>query len=111
MEDVCVLRSFETVQRWFEFLGSKKQGDLNVSFTILLIRVVMKAAFVLEPLIPALAAFILNRQMNSWERQGLILDHTVRIERLGRFYYKIDVRLVLTSKQLGKILGHLVKML
>jgi hypothetical protein len=99
-------------QRLFKSqLSAKQKSEPNVSFTILLIRVLMRLAFLLEPLIANFAQFFLNRQMKLWERRNFILNHTVRVERLARFYYKIDFHLVLTSNQLEKILSQLAKML
>jgi len=99
-------------QRLFESRRSAKQeSELDVSFTILLIRVLIRLTFLFEPLIPVLARFFLNRQMKLWERRNLIAKHIVRVERLARFYYKIDMHLVLTSNELEQILSQLAKML
>jgi len=77
--------------------------------TISLIRGLMKLVFILEPLIPFFAAYFLNRQLKSWEGKDLIINHKVKITRLGRFYYRIDMRFLVTPQKVGNIINELAK--
>jgi len=81
---------------------------MSPSLTGLFVRVLVKVVFVLEPLIPVFVAYFLNKQLKSWELRGFIINRTVRVERMGRFYYKIDVHFVLTAQQLENILDELI---
>jgi hypothetical protein len=95
------------VEKWFQY--SKNQGnEMTGSFTGLLVRVLVKVVFVLEPLIPVFVAYFLNRQLKSWKQRGFITDRAIRVERMGRFYYKINVHFVLTGQQLESIFDELI---
>ena len=97
------------IKKWFQY--SKNQGNEKpTSFTDLLVRVLLKLVFLFEPLIPVFVAYFLNRQLRSWEQRSLIVNTAVRVERIGRFYYKITVHFVLTVQQLESILDELITM-
>lgn len=99
------------VEKLFKFQFSMKKGNkVAGSFTYLLARVLLKLVFVMEPLIPVFAAYFLNKQLKNLEAKGLIISHTVRIERMARFCYKMNVRFVFGGRQLENILNELMKM-
>lgn len=81
---------------------------MNESLTSLLVRVFLKVGLVLEPLIPVFVAYFLSKQLKSWQRKGFITNRAVRVERMGRFYYEINVHFVLTAQNLEGILDELI---
>jgi hypothetical protein len=102
------MRFCSLVEKWFQF--PKNQGkETTRSFTSLLARVFVKAGLVLEPLIPIFVAYFLSNQLRSWQRRGFITNRAVRVERMGRFYYKISVHFVLTAQNLESVLDELIK--
>jgi hypothetical protein len=95
------------VEKWFQY--PKNQGkQMTGSLTSSLVRVFVKVGLVLEPLIPVFVAYFLSNQLRSWQRRGFITSRAVRVERMGRFYYKINVHFVLTAQQLENILDELI---
>jgi hypothetical protein len=80
------------------------QHEASSSFTTALFQVLIKIAFVFEPLTPFFATYFLNRQFHSWEKMNLLLNHKVRITRLERFCYRIDVHFVVKTQQVGNII-------
>ena len=61
-----------------------------------------------ERFVPVFVSYFLERTMKTLKTQGSITDYRTRIVRTGKLYYKIDVRLVLTSEQVEMILNDLV---
>jgi len=41
----------------------------------------------------------------------LIIKRVVRVQRMTRFYYEIDVQFILVAKQLENVLNELIKMI
>ncbi len=72
------------------------------------VSILMKLAFVFEPLTPRLASFFLSRRLAGWKKKRLIYDYETRTERIGKFHYRIDMSLDLTSKQARSILRNLM---
>jgi hypothetical protein len=102
------MRFYRLVEKWFQY--SKNQGKvMTASFTSLLVRVFVKVGLALEPLIPVFIAYFLSSQLRSWQRRGFITNRMVRVERMGRFYYKISVHFVLTVQNLESVLDELIK--
>jgi hypothetical protein len=44
-------------------------------------------------------SFWLRRRLRGWKDRGLIDDYRVKTKRIGKFHYKVEVDLDLTSKQ------------
>ena len=59
----------------------------------------MRLVFVFEPLAPRFVSFSLERRLREWKDIRLIDDYSVKIGRIGKFHYKIDMDLVLTPEQ------------
>lgn len=45
--------------------------------------------------------------MREWKTVGLICDYETRTIRIGKFHYKIDVSIVLTTEQVRTVLNYL----
>ena len=96
--------AYRFVRKLLEPQNSPEQHQTPNSFTTLLIQLLVRFVFFLEPLIPFFAAYFLNKQLNSWKKMNLILNHKVRITRVDRFCYRIDLHLVVTTRQVGNII-------
>ncbi|MBT0160025.1 hypothetical protein G4O51_08575 [Candidatus Bathyarchaeota archaeon A05DMB-2] len=59
----------------------------------------VRAAFLFEPLAPTAISYYLGRKLNELKQKGLISDYKTRTCRLGKFHYRIDVDLDVNSKQ------------
>jgi hypothetical protein len=64
-------------------------------FTGLLVR----AAFLFEPLAPTAISFYLGRRLNELKEEGRISDYKTQTHRLGKFHYRIEVDLDVDSRQ------------
>jgi hypothetical protein len=62
-------------------------------------RRIIEFILVFEPLAPRAISYYMRRRLGEWKRQGLISGYKTRTRRLGKFHYKIEVDLDLTSKQ------------
>jgi hypothetical protein len=60
-----------------------------------------------EPLAPKAFSYYMRRRLSEWKRQGLISGYKTRTRRLGKFHYKVEVNLDLTSKQTLHVLRDL----
>ena len=60
-----------------------------------------------EPMAPLAISYYMKRRLSEWKRQGLISGYEARTHRLGKFHYKIEVDLDLTSKQTLHVLRDL----
>jgi hypothetical protein len=67
----------------------------------------VKGVFVFEPLAPRAISYYLTRTLKEWKKQGLISEFETRTRRLGKFHYKIEIDLDLTSKQTLHVLDDL----
>jgi hypothetical protein len=66
----------------------------------------------LEPISPRFVSFWLRRRLKNWKNKGLIDDYRVKMRRIGKFHYRIEVDVDLRSQQANQILGDtLVRML
>ena len=68
----------------------------------------IRLAFVFEPLAPQAISYYLKRRLKEWKKQGFISDFETKIRRLGKFHYKIEVDFNLTQKQAFCIIGDLL---
>ena len=62
---------------------------------------------VFEPLAPRAISYYLTQRLSEWKQRGLISGYETRTRRLGKFHYKIEVDLDLTSKQILHVLRDL----
>ena len=68
----------------------------------------MRVAFVFEPLAPTAISFYLGRRLNELKEQGLISDYKTQTHRLGKFHYRIEMDLDVTSGQALHVLNDLL---
>jgi len=72
------------------------------------VTILIKLAFVFEPLTPRFVSFFLSRRLLGWKKKRLIYDYETRTERIGKFHYRIDMSLDLTPRQARGILRNLM---
>lgn len=68
----------------------------------------IKGAFLFEPLAPRAIAYYLTRQLQVLENEGRISNFHARTRRLGKFHYKMEINLELTHKQAACALDDLL---
>jgi hypothetical protein len=79
-------------------------SSVREKLTDLLLRV----AFVFEPLAPTAISFFLGRRLNELKEERWISDYRSRTRRLGKFHYRIEIDLDVTSSQVQHILNDLL---
>jgi DNA-nicking Smr family endonuclease len=68
----------------------------------------VRVAFIFEPLAPRLTAYYLSQRLKEWKKQGLISEFETKTRRLGKFHYKIEVDLDVTQEQARHVLDDLL---
>jgi len=68
----------------------------------------VRFAFIFEPISPRFVSFFLGRKLKEWKNRRLIDDYKAKTKRIGKFHYKIDVDLSLTSEQVRNVIAGLV---
>ena len=71
------------------------------------VRVLMRVAFVFEPLAPTAITVLMNQQLHKYKNTGALCDYKTKTKRLGKFHYKIEVDLDVTGIQAVHILANL----
>jgi hypothetical protein len=70
------------------------------------VRVLMRVAFVFEPLAPTAITVLINQQLHRFKEAGAIGDYKTRTKRLGKYHYRIVMNLDLTGMQAVHLLGN-----
>ena len=70
------------------------------------VRVLLRVAFVFEPLAPTAITVLVNQQLHRFKESGAIGDYKTKAKRLGRFHYLIEVDLDVTGMQAIHILSN-----
>jgi hypothetical protein len=71
------------------------------------IRVLMRVAFVFEPLAPTAITVLMNQQLNRFKEAEAIGEYKTHTKRLGKYHYRIEINLDLTGMQAVHLLGNL----
>jgi len=71
------------------------------------VRVLMRVAFVFEPLAPTAITVLMNQQLHRFKEAGAIGDYKTRTKRLGKYHYRIVMDLDLTGMKAAHLLGNL----
>jgi hypothetical protein len=71
------------------------------------IQVLMRVAFVFEPLAPTAITVLMNRELHRFKEAGRIGEYKAHTKRLGKFHYRIEIDLELTGMQAIHLLGNL----
>jgi hypothetical protein len=89
--------------------GIKMSNEESVSETLIssAVRVLMRVAFVFEPLAPTAITVLMNQQLRRFKDADKIGEYKTHTKRLGKFHYRIEVDLDLTGMQAIHLLGNL----
>ena len=71
------------------------------------VRVLMRVAFVFEPLAPTAITALMNQQLHRFKEAGAISNYKTHTKRLGKYHYRIEINLDLTGKQAIHLLSNL----
>lgn len=71
------------------------------------IRVLLRVAFVFEPLAPTAITLLMNQQLHRFKEAGAIGNYKTHTKRLGKYHYRIEIDLDLTGMQAVHLLGNL----
>ena len=71
------------------------------------VRVLMRVAFVFEPLAPTAITALMNQQLHRFKEAGAISNYKTHTKRLGKYHYRIEINLDLTGMQAIHLLGNL----
>lgn len=71
------------------------------------VRVLLRVAFVFEPLAPTAISVLLHQQLHRYRDGGIISDYKTNTKRLGKYHYRIEIDLDLTDMQTFHLLGNL----
>ena len=63
---------------------------------------------IFERFVPVFVSYFLERALRALKTKGSIDDYRTRTVRTGKFHYRIDIRLVLTTEQAKKIVNDLI---
>ncbi len=107
--DVCRFLKSESSSR-LNFKGKNgwEESGIANSVSQRLFGLLLRVAFVFEPLAPRAISYYLTQRLKEWKKQGLISKFETRTRRLGKFHYKIEIDLDLTSKQALHVLDDLL---
>jgi hypothetical protein len=84
-----------------------KNETISESVVGAAIRVLMRVAFVFEPLAPTAITVLMNQQLHRFREAGTIGNYKTHTKRLGRYHYRIQISLDLTGKQAVHLLANL----
>ena len=59
---------------------------------------------IFERFVRVVFSYFLERSMRTLKNEGSIKDYRTKTVRIGKFHYKIDIRLVLTTDQVTSML-------
>jgi hypothetical protein len=71
------------------------------------VRVLMRVAFVFEPLAPTAITVLMNQQLHRFKEAGNVGKYKTHTKRLGKFHYRIEIDLDLTGMQTIHLLSNL----
>ena len=63
---------------------------------------------IFERFVPVFVSYFLERALRALKTEGSIDDYRIRTVRTGKFYYRIDIRLVMTDAQAKTMLNKVV---
>jgi hypothetical protein len=63
---------------------------------------------IFERFVPVFVSYFIERELRALKTEGSIKDYRTRTLRTGKFHYRIDIRLVLTTDQVANMLTDLL---
>ena len=71
------------------------------------VRVLLRVAFVFEPLAPTAITVLMNQQLHRFKEAGAIGNYKTHTKRLGKFHYRIQMDLEVTGLQAIHLLSNM----
>jgi len=85
------------------------EAKLVMSVRNRLVGVALKYLSFFEPFAKFGISYYLNRQLKQYKQQGLLATYKARVQRLGKWHYRIEVSLDLTSTQVARVVRVMVQ--
>jgi hypothetical protein len=92
---------------FYEGIEMSNEESASESLISSSVRVLMRVAFVFEPLAPTAITVLMNQQLRRFKDTDKIGEYKTHTKRLGKFHYRIEVDLELTGMQAIHLLGNL----
>ncbi|MCW4029549.1 MAG: hypothetical protein NWE92_07880 [Candidatus Bathyarchaeota archaeon] len=70
-------------------------------------KVLLRVAFVFEPLAPTAITVLVNQQLHRYKEGNIIGDYKTHTKRLGKYHYRVIIDLDLTGRQAMHLLGNI----
>lgn len=83
------------------------QESVSESLVESAVRVLLRVAFVFEPLAPTAITVLMNQQLHRFKESGAIRNYKTKTKRLGKFHYRIEINLDVTGLQAVHLLANL----
>jgi hypothetical protein len=80
---------------------------LYTRFRILL-PILGRTVLLYERFVPFFVSLLLNRMLTNLKSEGTIDNYFIKIVRVDKLNYRVDVRFVLTAKQVGSLFYELM---
>ena len=84
-----------------------EEESISQSLIGSVIRVLLRVAFVFEPLAPRAITVLMNQQLHRFKEAGAIGNYKTHTKRLGKYHYRIEIDLDLTGMQGVHLLSNL----
>lgn len=70
-------------------------------------KVLLRVAFVFEPLAPTAITLLMNQQLHRYKEGNIIGEYKTHTKRLGKYHYRVVIDLDLTGRQVMHLLGNI----
>jgi hypothetical protein len=70
-------------------------------------KVLLRVAFVFEPLAPTAITLLMNQQLHRYKESNIIGEYKTHTKRLGKYHYRVIIDLDLTGRQAMHLLGNI----
>ncbi|MCX8153531.1 MAG: hypothetical protein N3E52_03750, partial [Candidatus Bathyarchaeota archaeon] len=106
LKSIYLLSAKAQLHRRFR-LSYEKEKRVSTSVRQRFLSLTIKGAFFFEPMAPHAISYYLARRLREMVQEGWISDFHTRTRRLGKFHYKMEIDLDLTSKQAARVVDDL----
>jgi len=84
-----------------------QEETISESIVEAVARVLLRVAFVFEPLAPTAITVLMNQQLHRFKESGAIGNYKTHTKRLGKFHYRIEMNLEVTGMQAIHLLSNM----
>ena len=87
----------------------REVGDgIDMSFRERFLSFLINFASVFEPIAARFISYYVRRELKEWKEKGLILEYKTKTRRIGKFHYKTQIDVILSSEQAHFVLSDLL---